>query len=150
MTSFIHYCDQPYLIMGEEQIDARTKRLKVSRYYGKDAPAQDGNAAFGLEIIAQDDMYNPTSITLREVGGAVTGRTPAPSVEIEAYVPPEGEATMKVYCLQNKAGKRFWYVNASKTKQYREEQFMDDAKFIVFDVPKTKSGLIHFLNEVCS
>jgi hypothetical protein len=73
----------------------------------------------------------------------------APIAMAPDYSPPEGEATMKVYCLESDAGSRYWYVNASKTKQYREEYGMEQATFITFDVPKTKAGLIHFLNEVC-
>jgi hypothetical protein len=156
MSSFIHFAGEPYLIMSEEQLDARTKRLKVSRYRGGNAPDSPTNSVLGLEILAVDDMVEPTDITLRTIDRTVPS-TPLESAPVKGgpiamapdYSPPEGEATMKVYCLESDAGSRYWYVNASKTKQYREEYGMEQATFITFDVPKTKAGLIHFLNEVC-
>lgn len=146
MTSFIHYCDKPYLVMSEEDLGRNQKRLKVTRYMGDDAPSPDGNAQLGLEVVFVDRLEDPQEMTVRTFDPPPVTHT----LPTEAYVPPEGEATMKVYCLQDRTGKRFWYVNASKTKQYREEQSMGDAEFVVYDVPKTKSGLIHFLNQVCA
>jgi hypothetical protein len=166
MSSIVHIQGVPYLIMSEEYVGNNMRKIRLSKYRGEADDPRLTNTPGGLILVDADDIDDPKEITVKadenrlpgpisDTPGSASGyfSMNAPHTVPRAmktdYVPPEGEATMKVYCLQSKEGRRFWYVNASKTKQYREDQSMDDAQFITFEVPKTKAGLIHFLNEVC-
>jgi hypothetical protein len=132
--STIEYNGRKYLVMSESE-DA----LVLSQMGPQSNDSRLGNAPI-------------------KAHGSVTGRFPMddpsivsrkPLTVTASYTPPEGEATMKVYCLVgNKTDKRHWYVNKSTTKSIMEG-FMEPAQFMEFDVPKTKAGLIHFLNKVC-
>jgi hypothetical protein len=166
MSSIVHIRDVPYLIMSEEYVGNNMRKIRLSKYRGEADDPRLTNTPGGLILVDADDIDDPKEVTVKadenrlpgpisDTPGSTSGHFPmnAPHTVPRAmktdYVPPEGEATMKVYCLVgDKTDKRHWYVNKSKTKSIMEG-FMEPAQFMEFDVPKTKAGLIHFLNEVC-